>query len=202
MLAAALVAGCAEAGATKPQTSAVSPEGSVSVTPFARSASPTASTTAASSDAPAASAPSATPTGSASAEPTVAVPDVSSAPPPAPELPAVLPDVEVKNVGMHIGGGPNDNATKQPIRDAVKPHYDELRACYAKANKPGKEETFGVDILIPADGGRAKITKPRVSMKGEGLAPCLTAVFERVEFAKPPKGVAMTVSFSVQFKKK
>jgi hypothetical protein len=191
-----LVSACAEGGTTRPQASALSPDGSARVPPFARagaaSSEPAPSSTAAASDPSAAT--------SSSAEPTVAVPDVSAPPPAKPPEP--LPDVEVKNVGMHIGGGPNDNETKRPIREAVKPHYDALRACYAKAVKPGKADTFGVDIRIPGEGGIAKISKPRTPMKGDGLLECMVAVFEKVEFTKPAKGVPMTVSFSVEFKRK
>lgn len=186
-----LLVGCAETGAAKPQASAASPEATVSVPQFARTATP------ASAPLPSATAAA---TAAPSAAPTVAVPDVAAPEPPKP--PAPLPDVEVKNVGLHIGGGPNDNVTKRPIREAVKLYFDDLRECYAKALSPKDKETFGVDIRIPGDGGKAKITKPRTAMKGEGLEACLVGVFETVEFSRPPKGMPMTVSFSVEFAKK
>lgn len=184
-----LLAGCAEAGASK----AASPEPLVGAPMFTRTA-PTAS---ASAPVPSVVPP---PIESASPQPTVAVPDVS------PQVPAnssePLPDVDVRNVGMHVGGGPNDNATKRPIRDAVKPHFDAFRACYAKALSPKKVETFGVDIRIPGNGGLAKLSKPRTAMKGEGVSDCMLKAFENVPFEKPPKGRPMTVSFSLEFKKK
>jgi pyruvate/2-oxoglutarate dehydrogenase complex dihydrolipoamide acyltransferase (E2) component len=184
-----LLAGCAETGAAKPQASAASPEATVSAPQFSRTATPAAT-----------AAPTATASAAPTAEPTVAVPDVK--PPEPPKPPPPLPDVEVKNVGMHIGGGPNDNVTKRPIREAVKLHFDDLRECYAKALSPKDKETFGVDIRIPGDGGKAKITKPRTAMKGEGIVECMVGVFETVEFSRPPKGNPMTVSFSVEFTKK
>ena len=186
-----LLAGCAETGASKPQASAASPEATVSVPQFSRTAAPSASPV-----------PSATASASAAptSEPTVAVPDVK--PPEPPKPPPPLPDVEVKNVGLHIGGGPNDNVTKRPIREAVKLHFDDLRECYARALSPKDKETFGVDIRIPGDGGKARITKPRTAMKGEGIVECMVGVFESVEFSRPPKGAPMTVSFSVEFRKK
>ena len=188
-----LLAGCADSGASK----ALSPDATVSAPTFSRTGSvPSAVAPAAAPTASAVTPPSA----SAGAEPTVAVPDVPPLEPSKP--PAPLPDVEVRNVGMHVGGGPNDNATKRPIRDAVKPHFDAMRACYAKALSPKKAETFGVDIRIPGDGGLAKISKPRTAMKGEGLAGCMVEAFEKVEFQRPRKGLPMTVSFSVEFRKK
>lgn len=155
-----------------------------------------------SGEAAASAAPSAEPAASASAsgEPTIAVPDV--APPEPPKEPPPLPDVEVKTVGTHIGGGPNDNATKRPIREAIEPHFDGFRACFAKALSPKKVESFGVDVRIPGAGGRAEITAPRTATKGEGLAECMVAEFEKVEFKRPPKGQPMTVSYSIEFRAK
>jgi hypothetical protein len=193
-----LLVGCAETGAVKPNASANSPEATVTVPSFARTAAATAEP--ASSAAPVGSVAEALPSASASAGPTVAVPDVGA--PPAAKPDAVLPDVEVKNVGLHIGGGPNDNVTKRPIREAVKLHFDDFRACYAKAISPKKADTFGVDIRIPGEGGTAKISKPRTAMKGDGLVECMVEAFERVEFQKPPKGAPMTVSFSIEFRAK
>ncbi|MBM4358840.1 MAG: hypothetical protein FJ096_12115 [Deltaproteobacteria bacterium] len=198
-----LLAGCAKSGAAKPNASAAAPDTTVSVPSFVRAAS-AATGEPASSAAPAPSvvalAESAAPLASASGAPSVAVPDVDA--PPAPKSDGVLPDVEVKNVGLHIGGGPNDNVTKRPIREAVKLHFDGFRACYAKAISPKKADTFGVDLRIPGEGGVAKVSKPRTAMKGDGLVECMVEEFEKVEFSKPPKGVPMTVSFSVEFRKK
>ena len=197
-----LLVGCAESGTAKPNASAAAPETTVSVPSFVRAA-PATSAEAASSAAPAASvatAGSAAPVASGSASPSIAVPDVEAPAPPKSD--GVLPDVEVKNVGLHIGGGPNDNVTKRPIREAVKLHFDGFRASYAKALSPKKAETFGVDLRIPGEGGVAKVSKPRTAMKGDGLVECMVEEFEKVEFSKPPKGVPMTVSFSVEFRKK
>ena len=39
---------------------------------------------------------------------------------------APLPNVKVANIGMHVGGGPNDAPTKLPIKQSVEPAFDEL----------------------------------------------------------------------------
>jgi len=120
-------------------------------------------------------------------------------------VPAKLPNVEVKNIGMHIGGGPNDAKTKGPIRAAVKRHYDELRACYAMATNPRDKETFGVDMLVPLKGGPAKISNPRTGLEGRGVKKCMVKVFRRVVFTadKSARGWPhRMVSFSVRFRKK
>ncbi len=112
---------------------------------------------------------------------------------------ADLPNVTVKNIGLHIGGGPNTRVAKRPIRDAVKPHYDDLLRCYAKAHHPRDKATYGVDIRIPADGGKARISNPRTSLRGTGLRGCMQAVFKKVFFPEPPRGKTTVVSFSVRF---
>ena len=75
---------------------------------------------------------------------------------------APLPAVKVTNIGMHIGGGPNDAPTKEPIRRAVEPHFDAFRRCFALVDE-AKKGDFGVDLLIDREGGKAKISHPRTA---------------------------------------
>lgn len=110
-----------------------------------------------------------------------------------------LPDVDVKTIGMHIGGGPNDKATKTPIRTAVEGNTDAFRACFGLVTAPGKGGTFGVDIRIPGGGGPAKIRDPRSGLDGPGVQDCMVKAFEGVEFTRPPRGVPMVVSYSLRF---
>jgi hypothetical protein len=113
-----------------------------------------------------------------------------------------LPDVEIKNVGMHIGGEANTADQKRPIRAEVAKHYDEMRRCYAMAEKTNKAATFGVDMRIDGGGGKPKVTNPRNGLEGKGVTDCLVSVFESIEFPPQPKNADRMVSFSVQFKKK
>jgi len=143
--------------------------------------------------------PSAPESGAASPDP---VPDSAAEPLPAvpqePSPPEPLPAVAVKNIGMHIGGGPNDQVSKQPIADSVKPHFDALRACWRLAEDPSKQGDFGVDLLIAHQGGKAQVSHPRTSIKGEGFKECVVGVFEQIDFLKPKTGTTM-VSYSVRF---
>ncbi len=190
-----LVWACNDNG-VPPQTGASAPSGSASAPKFKRGedAAPKATAAASQSSKAAASAEPSTSKSAAAAEPS----GTSSAAAP----PAALPEVSVKNIGMHIGGGPNDSATKRPIRNAVKAQYDAMRACYAKAVEPGKSETFGVDIRIGRKGGQAKISHPRSGLKGDGVTDCMVKAFEAAEFPVPPKRAPTVVSFSVRFTKK
>lgn len=99
---------------------------------------------------------------------------------------------------MHIGGGPNDAATKDPIAKSVEPHFDELRRCFALVDDQKHGGDIGVDLLIEAEGGKAKVTAPRTRLKGNGFQECVVKVYEGITFLKPRFGKTM-VSYSVAF---
>ena len=63
--------------------------------------------------------------------------------------------MEVKTIGLHIGGGPNDGPNKNPIKAAVRKRYDALRSCYANAEDKKNKGTFSLDFRIPKAGGKA-----------------------------------------------
>lgn len=131
---------------------------------------------------------------------------VASTPPPTPPAPPTeptppaeaLPEVKVESFGLHIGGGPNDDASKRPILDAIGKHFDEFRACYVKVQEPAKGGTFGVDLRIGRDGGKAKVEQPRTGMKANEFRECVLGVFKNVTFERPPKGPTV-VSYSLKF---
>jgi hypothetical protein len=108
------------------------------------------------------------------------------------------PTVRVENIGIHVGGGPNDAVTKAPIAESVAPHFDELRACWAKVDDPARGGDFGVDLLIGADGGLAQVTHPRTNLRPDAFRDCVLGVFENVDFQKPRNG-RTTVSYSLRF---
>lgn len=170
--------------------------------PGASSQTTTAATTAAmlappaSSDTGAATA-TATATAAPTAEPAPnATATASAAATAAPEAP--VPNVKVANIGMHIGGGPNDAPTKLPIKQSVEPHFDALKRCFSLVEDQKKGGDFGIDLLIDKAGGKAKVSHPRTTMKGAGFKECMVAAFEAVDFKKPRGGNTM-VSYSVRF---
>jgi hypothetical protein len=102
------------------------------------------------------------------------------------------------NIGMHIGGGPNDAPTKAPIAGSVAPYFGRFRACWVMVAEPHRGGDFGVDLLIPAEGGRASVSHPRSRLGPEAFRDCVTRVFEEIEFARP-RGGRTTVSYSLSF---
>jgi hypothetical protein len=98
---------------------------------------------------------------------------------------------------MHIGGGPNDDANKGPLLASIAPHHEALGRCWAALPSRPKVE-FGIDADVPAKGGRAKITRPRSTVKDETFIACAVAVFAAIEFSPPKSGIDTTVSTSVR----
>ena len=154
----------------------------------------------------------AAPAPTAAPAPVPATATASAAPAPAPEpaptasaaaeakpAEAPLPEVSVKNIGMHIGGGPNDNVTKAPIHRSVEPHFDAMKRCWVKVEDQKKAGDFGIDLMIEGGGGKAEVTKPRTAIKGDGFKECMVAVYEGIEFLKPKGGKRTKVSYSVRF---
>ena len=148
--------------------------------------------------APAVEPPLATEAGASVASPAPAVPSAPPAPADAstPET-AAAPPVKVENIGMHIGGGPNDAETKAPIGTSVSPHFGELRACWSQVSDPAKGGDFGIDLLIPAEGGLAAVSHPRTAIHPDAFRDCVVDVFSKIVFARPRTG-RTTVSYSLR----
>lgn len=138
---------------------------------------------------------SATPEAPAPATPSAEATKVS--PEPSPKAVAVLVDT----YGLHIGGGPNDTATKAPFVHSVEPHFPELASCFAKAEDTTKGGDFGVDLLVAREGGKAKVTLPRTAIPGEAFRACVVDVFSAIAFERPKYGATMA-SYAVRFRPK
>ena len=106
-------------------------------------------------------------------------------------------EVKLATIGMHVGGGPYDEITKEPMKRSVEPHFSELARCWKLAGRQEPTDV-GVDLVIEAAGGRAKVSNPRTFAKGEGFVPCVVSFFESVDFLKPRNGKTV-VSYSVRF---
>jgi hypothetical protein len=106
-------------------------------------------------------------------------------------------EVTVTNIGIHIGGGPNDPATKEPVVRSLAPHFDEFRRCYALVENP-RAGDFGVDLLIEKDGGHAKVDNPRTTL-GRAFSDCMVGAFAAADFEAPRTG-RTKVSYSLSFR--
>ncbi len=110
-----------------------------------------------------------------------------------------LPELKVENIGLHIGGGPNDAETKAPFLSAVAERFPSFMDCYRKNEDPAQGGRFGVDLHVARAGGHPRIEQPRTSLRGPDFRACLGGVFESVEFQKPKHGPT-TLSYSLRFR--
>jgi hypothetical protein len=88
--------------------------------------------------------------------------------------------------------------TKGPIKRSVEPHFDAFKRCFAKVHDPRKGGDVSVDLLVDKAGGKATLKKYKSALKGEGVEPCIRAVYDAIEFEKPADGTTM-VSYSLRF---
>lgn len=109
-----------------------------------------------------------------------------------------LPELKVENIGLHVGGGPNDADTKAPFLNAVAERFPAFMDCYRKNEEPAQGGRFGVDLHIARGGGHPRLEQPRTSLRGADFRACLSNVFESVDFKKPKAGPT-TISYSLRF---
>jgi len=107
-------------------------------------------------------------------------------------------DVVVTHMGLHIGGGPNNDASHARYSGPIERSFDEFRRCHLLAEDRTRKASFGVDLLIDTKGGRAKIKDYRTSLKGKDFHLCVLGVFGGVSFPAPERPTV--VSYSILFK--
>lgn len=139
--------------------------------------------------------------GQAAERPSPADPQPATPDPPLPdgrEVEGALPEVHLKQVGLHIGGGPNDPETKAPFEQAILGGAEEIKRCYRLVQDPEKGGVFGVDLAIGREGGRPEVRDVRTAMGGPEFRECVSTAFASVRFARPTKGPTV-ISYSIRF---
>ncbi len=108
-------------------------------------------------------------------------------------------EVKITNIGLHVGGGPNDARTKLPFLRAIAARFDDFRACYDRF-AGGAHGTFGVDLLVPRGGGHPSTSNPRTAMSGPDFRACVVKAFEAVVFERPARGTTK-LSYALDFER-
>jgi hypothetical protein len=109
-----------------------------------------------------------------------------------------LPEVVIRTVGIHIGGGPNDDPSRAAYKRQVEAKFESFRRCFRLVEEPRRPGVFGVDLDISGQGGRAKVRQPRTTMGPSAFRDCVLEAFQSIEFDRPARG-ATTVSYSIRF---
>lgn len=117
-----------------------------------------------------------------------------SSPAPVPEAPV---SVKVRSIGLHVGGGPNDDATKAKFIDPIEQRFDALARCHGLAPNGDRNASLGVDLLIDTRGGRATLKELRTALSGKEFEQCVRSAFDQVDF--PAIARPTVVSYSMLF---
>jgi hypothetical protein len=123
-------------------------------------------------------------------------PTVARALPNEPRPPAVM----LATVGLHVDGQLDKEPHRGRLVRVFEREFGAFRRCHERAERHAQGASFGVDLLIPKTGGRAKVRQTRTRLENKAFRACMLAAFEAIRFAPPPSQRAEIVSYSVLFK--
>jgi hypothetical protein len=121
---------------------------------------------------------------------------VAPPPPSEPRPPAVT----LATVGLHVDGALNREPHRSRLVKVFEREFSAFRRCHERAERHDEGASFGVDLLIPKTGGRAKVRQSRTRLESKPFRSCMLAAFEAIRFAPPSSERAEIVSYSVLFK--
>lgn len=108
-----------------------------------------------------------------------------------------LPEISVRHIGMHVGGGTNTAEEKKPLLTALERKNTELLGCYKFVSRPLAGGTFGADLYVKSAGGRPEVRATRQKLGDEGFDGCMRQVLGSVEFPRLERPTV--VSYSLRF---
>ncbi|HTV20632.1 MAG TPA: hypothetical protein VMG12_18240 [Polyangiaceae bacterium] len=110
------------------------------------------------------------------------------------------PTVTLASVGLHVDGVLNREPHRTRLVRVFEREFNAFRRCHERAERHAEGASFGVDLLIPKDGGRGKVRQTRTRLGSKDFRSCMLGVFEAIRFAPPPSERPEIVSYSVLFK--
>jgi hypothetical protein len=116
-----------------------------------------------------------------------------------PRAPRAQP-VALATVGLHVDGTLDKEPHRSRLVRVFEHEFSAFRRCHERAERHEQGASFGVDLLIPKTGGRAKVRQTRTRLESKAFRACMLSAFEAIRFAPPPTQRAEVVSYSVLFK--
>ena len=101
---------------------------------------------------------------------------------------------------MHVDGLLNREPHRGRLLKVFEREFGTFRRCHDRAERHAEGLSYGVDLLVPKEGGRAKVRETRTRLAGSAFKSCMQTAFQAIRFAPPPSGRAEVVSYSVLFK--
>lgn len=118
-----------------------------------------------------------------------------------PGVPAADPaQPELLTVGLHVAGPANEERNRRRLVAAFERHFGAFRRCHALAVPHVQNASFGVDLLIPAQGGKATVRQTRTRIAGGEFRSCMHRALQAIHFEPLPTARPEIVSYSVLFK--
>ena len=126
----------------------------------------------------------------------------ASRPAPEPIAPARPrpPPVELQTVGLYLSGPANTEATRRQLVKLFERSFPAFRRCHADAGEHSDNLSFGVDLLVPKEGGGAKVRQTRTRLTGNAFKTCMERAFQAIRFEPLPSARPEIVSYSVLFR--
>ena len=110
------------------------------------------------------------------------------------------PTVELQTVGLYLAGAANTDATRRQLVKLFERNFGAFRRCHAEASEHVENASFGVDLLVPKEGGKAKVRQTRTRLAGAGFRSCMERALQAIKFEPLPSGRPEIVSYSVLFR--
>jgi hypothetical protein len=126
-------------------------------------------------------------------------PSPSRSAPLAPARPRV-PAVELQTVGLYLSGPANTEATRRQLVKLFERSFPAFRRCHGDAGEHSENLSFGVDLLVPKEGGSAKVRQTRTRLTGNAFKTCMERAFQGIRFEPLPSERPEIVSYSVLFR--
>ena len=102
-----------------------------------------------------------------------------------------LPEVSVRHIGLHVGGGPNDEATRRPILRALEQQTQEFLWCYRQVDHPLRGGVYGVDLYVPTRGGNPEVRSTRQKLGPAEFEACMGRAFLGASLPRPPRATVV-----------
>lgn len=126
-------------------------------------------------------------------------PSRAAAAPVAPARPRA-PGVELQTVGLYLSGPSNTEATRRQLVKLFERSFPAFRRCHADAGEHSENLSFGVDLLVPKEGGSAKVRQTRTRLTGAAFKTCMERAFQGIRFEPLPSARPEIVSYSLLFR--
>ena len=110
------------------------------------------------------------------------------------------PAVALMSMGLHVDGLLNREPHRGRLVRVFEREFPAFKRCHGRASPHTEGASYGVDLLIPSGGGRAKVRATRTRLDGAAFGSCMRAAFEAIRFPPPPSERPEIVSYSVLFK--